>query len=279
MQNRVENSASEFIAYIDESGDEGLGKLRVEGPTGQSKWLALGAAVVSLENDRSMPAWRNEVLDLFPFKRRQDLHFRNLNHDQAVATCHHLATKPIGICVVASNKITLLDSEKLDVFKKPQHLYNYLVRFLLERVTTSVVKALKRGNLDKGRLHLVFSRRSNTDYKSMKEYLELMRDGKELFRPVRSVLWDVLDLNDLRVQNHANRAGLQIADVVTSATTRALEPNIYGYCESRYALSLKQRYIKHDGKIENCGLTIIPPRNKNPLTEEQKIFLDELEKR
>jgi hypothetical protein len=262
-----------FVAYIDESGDEGFGKLRSEGKTGQSRWLSIGAAIVSKENDRFVPSWRDEIIDLFPKRQNRDLHFRFMNHDQRVAACSVLATKPVGICVIASNKETLLDSSKLEIFKRKGYLYNYLVRFLLERVTHAVALAAVRVK-DEARLSVEFSRRSGTDYQSMREYLCLMRDGREVLRPVRSINWDVLDPDDIRVENHSNRAGLQIADVLTSATSSALDPNQYGQIEPRYALMLKRRYIRHSKQILDCGLTLIPPVSKCPLNDEQRSFIE-----
>jgi hypothetical protein len=267
-----------FVAYIDESGDEGFGKLRQEGKTGQSRWLSLGAAIVSADNDRFIPSWRNEIMELFPKKQNRDLHFRFLNHDQRVAACSILATKPVGICVIASNKETLIDSPKREIFKKKQHLYNYLVRFLLERITDACAKSASRHG-HSAQLSIVFSRRSGTDYQSMREYLCLMRDGKEVVRPVRSINWNVLDPDNIRVENHSIRAGLQIADIFTSATSSALDPNEFGHIEPRYALTLQKRYLRRSERILDCGLTLIPPIGKCPLNKEQLAFIEEINKK
>lgn len=110
----------------------------------------------------------------------------------------------------------------------------------------------------------------------MREYFEFMRDGRELIKPVRSIDWTVFDPSNIRVENHAVRAGLQIADVVTSATCAGLEPNEFGNIEPRYALSLKARYLKERRRILNCGLTLIPPIGRSPLSEEQRAFIAEL---
>lgn len=266
-----------YFAYVDEAGDEGFGKLRNPGSAGQSRWLGLGAIVVTEENDRFLPSWRDEIVALFPHKRnRRDLHFRYLNHAQRIATCRLLSEKPVGICVIASNKETILDSEELEVFKRKQHLYNYLVRFLLERLTDACRnKAEKDGN-GPASLFVTFSRRAGTDYQIMREYFELMRDGREVLTPRRSIDWEVFDPASIRVENHAIRAGLQIADVATSATYSALEPNEYGNVEPRYALSLKRRYLKERNRILDCGLTLIPPLIRNPLNDEQAAFINQL---
>ena len=216
-------------------------------------------------------------MSLFPRKQNPDLHFRKLNHDQRVAACKHLAGKPLGVCIAASNKITILSSSSREVFKRKGYLYNYLVRFLLERVTAVCARARIRDDLDAVTLKVVFSRRGGTDYHSMRDYLCLMRDGRERIPPVRSIDWTVLDPASIDVQNHSNRAGLQIADIITSATSSALEPNAFGNSEPRYALELARRFCRLNGRVANHGLTILPRPSGNPLTNDQKAFLADLE--
>lgn len=265
----------QFIAYIDEAGDEGINKLR-DPDSGQSRWLMLGGITVSAENGRLLPAWRDEVLDLFPKKQKRDLHFRYLKHDQKVATSEALAKKRMGVCCICSNKETLLDGGKYEaLYSKKGHLYNYLTRFLLERLTASVA-ATARKQGETARLSIVFSRRANTDYAVMREYLEMMRDGKEKMRPVRSIDWSVFDPSDIRVENHSKWAGLQLADCATSAVFSALERNMYGNYEPRYALTLDKRFIPRSHSILDCGFTLVPQRSRCPLDERQAKFVDDL---
>lgn len=268
-----------FHAYIDEAGDEGFGKLRSPGSSGQSRWLCLGAAVVRKENDVLLPAWRNEICEQLPSKRKKELHFRELQHEQKILACDFLSKKRLGICVIASKKETILDSPKKEVFKQKGHLYNYLVRFLLERVTSACSNFSERSGRNGAELHVTFSRRSGTDYQSMKEYLTLMRDGKEIIRPIRSINWSVLSPDNISVENHSKRAGLQIADVVTSATYAALEPNYYGYTEPRYSLLLKNRYLTDSHGTLNCGLTLIPKLHQCGLNADQTAFINDLTKK
>ncbi|NLS03279.1 DUF3800 domain-containing protein [Rhizobium sp. P32RR-XVIII] len=263
-----------FVAYVDEAGDEGFGKLAGKGPTAQSAWFAIGALVVSSEVDGQLPQWRNDIMDQFPKKRSRDLHFRDLKHEQRVQACLMLADKPVGGCVIASNKITLLSHPKKEIFKQKQHLYNYMTRFLLERLTAACRSKAKMESDDAAHLTVVFSRRRGTDYHVMREYLEFMRDGRELMKPVRSIDWSVLEPSDVAVENHSNRAGLQIADVFTSAVWNALEPNTYGFCEPRYGQVLTPRLLKQMGQRLNCGLTLIPPFGKTPLNDEQETFVE-----
>jgi hypothetical protein len=266
---------NDFIAYIDEAGDEGLSKLR-DDSSRQSRWLMLGGIVVSAENDKLLPLWRDEALALSPTNQRRDLHFREMKHEMKVAVTQHLAEKRLGICCIASNKTTLLDGGKYErLYSVKGHLYNYLTRFLLERITASV-GAVARKSGEPARLRVVFSRRANTDYHAMREYLEFMRDGKEQKFPVRSIDWSVFDPADIAVENHKKWAGLQLADAATSAVFSALEPNFYGNHEPRYALALARRFISRRKGILDCGFTLVPPLGRCPLSAEQRRFVEDL---
>ncbi len=265
-----------FHAYVDEAGDEGFGKLKTERCGGQSRWLALGAILVSEENDKNLPKWRDAALQILAHKKR-DLHFNKLKHEQKVAISNILSEKPFGISVVCSDKIeiTRLSAKRYETYKEKGHLYNYLTRFLLERLTDACAqKAERAGN--KAKLEITFSRRKGTDYSVMRDYLYLMRDGREKLEPFRSVNWSVLNPEDIKVENHNKRAGLQIADVVTSATYAALEPNLYGDVETRYSNIFRRRYLRPDGKIANWGVTIMP--SKSWAKENPQRLIKELEK-
>lgn len=267
---------SKFYAYIDEAGDEGFGKLKVGRCGGQSRWFALGAILVSDQNDRHLPKWRDEALEIFE-NRKRDLHFNKLKHEQKVALTRLLSNKPFGVSVICSDKveITNLQPRLYAKYKEKGHLYNYLTRFLLERLTTACAnKANRMGT--QAHLEVTFSRRAGTDYSVMREYLFLMRDGKEKLQPVRSIDWSVLNPEDIRVENHSKRAGLQLADVVTSATYAGLEPNLYGDVETRYARSFAHRFLKENNTLSNCGVTIVP--KKSTIKNIPQTLISELEK-
>ena len=261
-----------FVAYIDEAGDEGLGKLKQGAATGQSKWLVIGGILVRQEHDRHLPLWRDEVMALYPAKNRRDLHFRDLNHHQKVAAVEHLSNKTFGVCCVCSNKITLCDEGVLfKRFTQKGYLYNYLTRYLLERLTTAVRDVADRTG-QRASLSVVFSRRGGTDYQSMRDYLILMRDGRERVKPVRSIDWSVFSPDDIKVENHSRWAGLQLADVVTSATAAGLEPNGYGHYEPRYANTFAKRFLTKSKKVLNTGLVLVPPIGNCPLDDSQRAF-------
>lgn len=138
-----------------------------------------------------------------------------------------------------------------------------MVRFLLERLTTAC--QLKSGKTP-CKLNVTFSKRGGTDYVEMRDYLFYLRDGHEKISPKRSINWNVLNPEDIKVENHSNRAGLQIADVVTSATYKALEPNVFSDTEPRYVDNLAKRFLRRDRSILNEGITFVPSGSSNQTT-------------
>lgn len=260
-----------FYAYIDESGDEGFGKLRqTHERGGQSTWLILGAVIVRAKNDKKIVPWRDAIKARFTDKKKPDLHWGNLNHDQKVIAAQDIARLPLGAALAMSHKVTIPGTRHAETFKRPQQLYNYLVRFLLERLVSACKEAAGGGPAS---LHLTFSRRGGTNYQSMSEYLKLLASGQDLIKAPRSTDWRVLNIDGIKVENHSKRAGLQMADMVTSAFGNALEPNRYGNYETRYAELLFPKLIKSGGTTKNSGLTIVPSDRFARCDQEQLAFL------
>jgi hypothetical protein len=97
--------AVKFVAYIDESRDTGLKKVRsADDPLGASEWLILSCVVVSIEDDRKLVSWANEIKSKFTNVQRPDLHFADLLPAKKTIACEILASKPCTVFLVASNK-------------------------------------------------------------------------------------------------------------------------------------------------------------------------------
>ncbi len=267
--------ATKFVAYIDEAGDEGFGKLgKAEG--GQSDWLILGCALAEHDFDLALPFLRNEIMKRFPKKKTKTLHFRDLKHEQKIVACQEIGKFDVSACLTLSHKVTLPGTKWFNTFKQKGYLYNYLLRFLLERVTRHCY-GFGGSSCE---LKLVFSRRSGTDYNSMKEYLILMRDGREVMQPVRQIYWDVLDVENIVVETHDRWAGLQIADCFCSAHFQAIEPNFYGNYEPAYADLLRSNLlVDPQGHVLNCGLTAVPSFAKTRRDERQEAYFDSYRKK
>lgn len=258
-----------YYAYIDEAGDEGFGKLKLDDGFGQSRWFMIGAILVSAENNSHLPTWKRELRAKFPEKRKPDIHFANLSHDQRKAACADIAGRRLAAAVMLSHKVTIPGSKYEPLFKKPQFLYNYVVRYLLERLIPACEFAASHTN-DDAKLHLVFSRRSGTNYEVMRKYLHKLAGGHDLVKGPRKTKWKVLDIDGIEVENHSKRAGLQLADCVTSAFFAAVEPNRFGDTEQGYAQRLTSKLLTENGSSRNCGLTLVGPNQ--PAARERKFF-------
>jgi hypothetical protein len=65
-----------YVAHIDESGDDGIGKFREPGAQGGStSWLVLSACVFRATASLDAVEWRDEIARLMPEKGRRDSHF------------------------------------------------------------------------------------------------------------------------------------------------------------------------------------------------------------
>lgn len=266
-----------FTAYIDEAGDEGFGKLSdLDINTGQSRWLVLGCIIVSDDNRRLTPKWRDELLAFFPKKQRRDLHWRDLKHEQKVVVCNYMRDLKIGIGLTMSHKITLPGSKYAEPFKQRGYLYNYLVRWLLERLISACKRA---AGGDPCKLRIVFSRRGGTNYQTMAEYLQMLADGDDLVKSPRSTDWSVLDIGKIAVENHSKSPGLQLADCVTSAFFQGVEPNLYGNTEPSYGLTLSPRLIDYNRDALNSGITVVPSVGAARCTDEQSEFIRQCRKK
>ncbi|MCF8878452.1 DUF3800 domain-containing protein [Hyphobacterium sp. SN044] len=260
-----------FTAYIDEAGCDGFSRLATGEPTGQSQWLVLGALIVDHDVDLTLPERRDQIRALFPARRKLDIHYRELKDGQKLAACQALVDIPAEYCFTLSNKATIPGSRFETVFAQKGYLYNYLVRWLLERVTSHCSTLAGNQNAS---LKVVFSRRSGMNYQAMRDYLLLMRDGREVIRPVRSINWEVLDIDTIAVENHSKWAGLQLADCATSAVFQAFEPDNYGNCHPRCAETLRPRLIRRNKSALNYGMTLVPSATASRLTDTQQRFYE-----
>jgi hypothetical protein len=263
-----------FIAYIDEAGDDGLGKFRSVGSPGQSLWLCLSATIVAAENDRHIPIWRDEMLDAMPKRKQRHIHFDDFGHEQRVMCCKILSEKPIGIISILSNKTTISEEKDIKTFSKKNHLYKYLLRYVSERVSEYCKRKCLATQSVPRKAKIVFSRRGGMDYTDFQEYMFKLRALQKERASWHQVHWDYIDIDSIDIQDHTKLAGLQLADIAASAFHKAVEPNYYGIIEPRYAEELRDRVIKSpSGSWLNAGIKPIPNIADMDLSTDQLKFL------
>lgn len=261
--------AHSYIAYIDESGDEGLnGNFREPGIAGgASHWLTLGATVWRLSRDLDAVQWAKGIIAKLPAQRaNKPLHFMDLNHAQKLMAVQSLSGKPFRSIAVIANKTVIPP----DTYKERNQLYQYLCRYLIERISWLCRDMRPQVPEGDGRVKIVFSRKRTMNYTDFQAYLTLLRNMDD---PSIKIHWPVIDIDGIEAHDHGARFGLQIADVVTSGLTAALEPDFYGNVEPRYARLLKQQVYCRNKNYMSYGTKMFPPADQLQLSDQQREFV------
>ena len=245
-------SGTSFVAYIDESGDEGW-----KFGEGSSEWFVLSAVVLwkrtELETVKLVDEVRKKLNDnrkdgrFMPEKK--PLHFRDLKHEQKkfyAARIGEGALRTVSICI---HKPSLTKPES---FRKESHLYFYATKFMVERVAR-LCHGLRPQNCA---TELCFSNRATMDYGSLKSYLEFVDSNRQLFGFGGHS--GVFSKERVTVCHAGQRMGLQIADAVASSYYLALEPNGFGQTEESYAKLMLSRAATINGERWGRGVKIYP---------------------
>ena len=262
-----------FIVYIDEGGDDGIRNFRTDGDGGTSPWLVIGGCIVSVENDSSIPRWRDDILSAFPSKQKRDLHFKDLKgHEQKLHVCREIAKLPVRLSVIMSNKTTIPTHPRKDLFEEKNTLYWYLCRYLVERVSAWCATRVKVGKAPSGNgmVKLIFSRRGGLDYEDFRKYLLRLKEKDAEGEDPSDIDWSVIDIEAVEALDHSRRAGLQIADTPPSAFLRSVCPDHYGGYEPHYAKLLEPRMMQTaNGIIIGSGVKPVPRLDQMTLAPAQ----------
>lgn len=256
--------AHSFLALIDESGDDGIGKFREphQKRGGTSKWLIISACVLRASNSLETVKWRDEIVGLMPDKKSRVLHFAHLNHGQRLAAVKCLSTKPIRLINVLTNKTVLLS----ETYKERNKLYFHLTRFLIERISWVCRDMRPSVPESDGRVKIVFSRRGGLSYDNFKEYIELLKESSN--SDVR-IHWPVIDVPGIEATDHSRSASLQLVDIAASSFAAAFEQDPYGNCILDYARLLKRHVYHREDNFLSYGMKFHPRHTDLELTNEQ----------
>lgn len=252
-----------FVAYIDESGDDGLGKFREPGAHGgSSSWLIISACVFRNTFDLEAVGWRDEISNSMPEKKRRQTHFAQMNHSQRIFAAQCLAARPIRAISVISNKRTIPDG----VYSDKNQLYFYLTRYLIERISWVCRDLRPEVPEGDGTVKITFSRRGGMSYGGFKRYLERLKSSADNQVHIH---WPVIDVDGIDAQDHSRRAGLQLADIIASAFAAGFEPDKFGNCEKRYSELLRPVVYNRDGNFLSYGVKVVPNPERMELTPQQ----------
>lgn len=245
--------SASFIAYVDESGDEGF-VFNADG-SGSSRWFVLSAAVIRQTNDLHMVQCLKEVRAVLKKEPKTPLHFVDLKHEQRVPYIRRVGELSIRTVNVLVYKPLIAEPEK---FQNTSYLlYRYATRLLLERVSWLCRDQRRNGEGD-GFAKIIFSNRSNMSYDDIRDYLRLLLKQAEA-NPMQVQLDPTVIAPDrIRSVEHSKLAGLQVADAVASGFHFAVKVNRYGETEAGYLPHLKKTLYRHKGEAMGYGLKVWP---------------------
>lgn len=242
-----------FIAYVDESGDEGF-VFNADG-SGSSRWFVLSAAVIRQTNDLQMVACLEEVRGVLQKPPKTPLHFVDLKHEQRVPYIRRVGALPIRTVSVLVYKPLITEPEK---FRSTKYLlYRYATRLLVERVSWLCRDHRRAGEGD-GFTEIIFSNRSNMSYEDIRVYLRRLLQQSEADPQQVQIDRTAIDPERIRSVEHSKLAGLQVADAVASGFHFALKRNRYGETETGYLPHLKTTIYRRKGEAIGYGLKLWP---------------------
>lgn len=240
--------ASTFVAYIDESGDEGF-----KFDKGSSEWFVLSAVITRKAVDLATVKLVDSVRMKLGKPAKKPLHFRDLKHEQRLPFVDEISKADLRIISIMVHKPTLNEQEK---FMERYRLYFYAARYLFERISWYCRDHRTRKDTGDGSCNIVFSNRSGMSYEDLRNYFQALKDSTGLFK-VR-IEWSVIKPEQITAYTPIKRMGLLIADAVASSFFYATQRSQYGYTEDRYARILKPIVYHRQGRYMGYGLKFWP---------------------
>jgi len=276
----------EYILYVDEAGDDGLKSLKPENPQGSTEWLCLAGYLVRRDQDEKLPEVVRSIRAEIDAKQSRTLHYKDLSASKRLKACQLLASHPARAFVVCSYKRTMLGHSNARAAARSggtkQYLYNFLVRFLLERVTDFVwLDSSGSGGGVPKVVRIIFSNRGGHRYGQMKAYFQQLRmqaTAGTTFLSARVIRPEVLRFDQIEYVPHYQLAGLQLADIVASSFFQALDTHSTAWSIApAVALGplVARETVPNDTRrtAADYGVTLVPrPHRANLLGNQRELF-------
>lgn len=245
-----------YVFLVDESGDQGLKKVRESvSDRGASPYLTLGGVLIP---ETHIEATLNCLNDLSS-RLGKNLHCADLNHFQTAAFAREAASIKMLAFGVISKKSTLGDyldgTPDEDI---AQDYYNKCSHYLLELLG----KFMSHHDVKSEDVSIVFERK-NHDYQRLRSYISAIRKSP---KDRRAAFLQSIDPFGITDRSKDEEPLLALADLVAFATFQSVNESQrnYGLPEERYMRELKKRFWRcpDTGQVAHFGLKYI----KGPVT-------------
>ena len=252
----MEKKKYSFIAYIDESGDIGINPDK----QGSSQWFGLAAYIIPVSKDLELVQHKKRILEKCPMQTKE-IHMKEINNeDKRRFVAQEVGAWPYSRCVVVlSNKSSLY---KKDIFKDKDSYYQYMSRYLLERITCCCSQWQSEIHEGNGKVKIIFASRRGMNYDNLKEYLYKLQNSPFVNAKIEKqklpkIKWDLIDIDQVQDIPAEKRVGLQFADVLSYSFFKAVNKNAYSMVNPGYCLFFKRNMYNCDCRVWHNGVTVV----------------------
>lgn len=242
--NLKDTLTKKYIAYIDESGDEGIKK--------GTEWFILTAVIVERENDLKTSKAIDDIKTALKIPPHKPFHWKEIRKK-------HRSKKRLAIDRISEEDFVyiniVVNTYDINNGKLQGHLlYNYFCRYLLERISWFVHE-------NNGVVDLIFSNKSNISYPELKKYLQSLHYELDC-----EIKWHTI--RNFYVFNSSQKKMLQFADACASSLAEAFNKDIYGYYDDIFVMTLHNKLYRRKGNLLSYGLKIFPTESLNKYFQE-----------
>jgi hypothetical protein len=281
MNGAIQVPSYDYVAYIDESGDPSVRRVKPIDNPGSSEWMTVSAVVIRAENERHTAPWVSAILAKMESPQMQKLHFCKLSHWRKQVVCEEIAKLPVRCFVLCSNKKNVRGWNNPFAAQVPSKnwFYCWMTRVLLEKVTHFVAADSQARFGEIKKIKIVYSRAGGLSYPQMTAYYEWMRPkakANNQYLKHGDMVYETISPHLLEVRDDKTEPALQLADAVASAFFKACDKYDTGGCDPAYAIALTKRMgacpDKKDGMISGYGLKLLPGLSGAKLDADQEVI-------
>ena len=247
----MSKSKHSFVAYIDESGDTGV-------KPGSSNWFGLAAFVIKSTDVAHIKRVQESICQRCNIKH---IHMKDVKKDdKRLFIAKEIADKIDSKCIVClTHKTSISNIDKLRI---DDHFYEYVSKFLLERITNCCADWKKSDNSisGNGKVKIIFATRRGMNYQSLKKYFNDLMNFPIVYEERGNnpqVRWDLIDIDAIEHKKAEDSSGLQFADVLSYSFYSSINKNQYGMFNLGYCMHFRKRMYAKGERIIFNGVTII----------------------
>ncbi|PCJ99468.1 MAG: hypothetical protein COA45_05380 [Zetaproteobacteria bacterium] len=256
-----------YTIYIDESGDDGIRKIRQADDTrGATPWFTLGAFMIK-DSDYTQIADTITSCELEINKK--SLHFKSLSHRQRIYVCTQFCALPIICFGTICNKETLTKKDygaRIQGKNDSKLFYNKNAHYLLEKVG----KFLNQYNIPLESHKIIFEHKDGVEYGWMKKYIRQIslnpHEGDARF--LKNI-----NIASITSKKKGEEPLLKISDTIASSLFQCCENKVLGVRETSYLEKLRHKFpADTNGRILDYGIKPINNINDLNLSETEYNF-------